>query len=355
MIKTMNNIKDTKFNTGIEDIKKITMTDTEKNQILQSVLISSVAPKQPIKSPWATYSFSSMIRTHRVASYIVACSLILILGGQGIVSASGDSLPGDILYPIKVKVVERVNSALKSSPEAKAKYESSLATTRLEEAETLAVQNRLDDKKEKELNDLLSDHTKALDQALAKIDQTKSGDEVDDIVTNFQAGMNAHAQVLDIIHEPQNPSDDSKDDIEKIKISRNARKNGENVRNTFKKEEERMPTKYTKRKKQIESLIDSTSTDLDRAAVIASPAKQAIIEDTHKKLDQAKEFLKKADEEDQKEDSKDSYSTLLDSESSIKEADIFLKTGLNLKSEDSKQKRFRNKGDNKWQNSRSRD
>ncbi len=342
----MNEIKNTKLNNGWEEIAMIKMTSAEKKRIYENIT-SSVLPKQSIRSPWAMYVFVLGIRKNRWASYIIALFLIIALSGTGIVSASEESLPGDTLYPIKVSVIEPIHAALTFSSKAKAEYESNLATRRLVEAQALARENKLDQSKEKKLNDLLDRHTLSLDKALEKIDKTTSADEVDDIVTNFEAGMNAHAGVLDLI----NSSKDMPEYSGKNKISKNARSKGSKVRNTFKKEKradskdttEDRARSYIKKKDAIQSIINSTSIDLDHTQNSEYKVQQAVIDNAHKTLDQARRYLDEADKEDQSEDLSEAYKTLLDSESSAKEAAIYLKTEMKLKEKDLKKHKRQSK------------
>ena len=85
------------------------------------------------------------------------------------------------------------------SPEDKAQYESSLASVRMVEAETLAKKGKLDQASEKKINQLLSEHTFALNNALNKINQPQLKEKADKIINNFNDKMNAHAESLDSI------------------------------------------------------------------------------------------------------------------------------------------------------------
>lgn len=333
----MNNINDKKFNTGIEEIRKVQMTSLEKNQIRESILgVRSKSPK-PIKSLWMISSWMSVSHTRRLFSYVAISCLILIIAGREVVFASEVSLPGDTLYPVKVSIIEPINSALKSSSVAKARYESSLATKRMEEAEKLARENKLDESKEKKINDLLEHHTKEIGIALTSVDEDTSSDDVDDIVINFQAGMNAHARVLDIIDSRKSNSE-----IKNNKISEKARDNGVKVRSALKREKNNTES-YAKRKDKVQSLISSTSVNIESIDGRTSPVRESVITTTNTTLENAKKLLDDANREDQSEDSDRAYSSLLDSESSAKEADIFLNVGLKLNGDDNNDSR-----DRKW-------
>ncbi|MEJ0001847.1 MAG: DUF5667 domain-containing protein [bacterium] len=187
---------------GAKEIRKIGMTAEEKKRVLEQVLKTPL-PAKPVRSPWLRHTFASFSKKHTFAFYTAACTLVLVLGGTSLVYASSGSLPGNALYPLKTDVVEPLRSALTFSLEAKAEYESHLATERLIEAETLASDNKLDASKEAELNLLLENHADALNKALGKIRAEKkaasrgddagknSNDGDEEIVTNFKAEMNA--------------------------------------------------------------------------------------------------------------------------------------------------------------------
>jgi hypothetical protein len=332
-------MKDKKLQIGIEEIRKITMTSDEKKRVFEYVLNSNISSQeQPIRSPWFIYSFISRIQKNHLAYYVIV-PLIIILTSGGVALASEDSLPSSILYPIKVSVVEPILGTLTFSPKARAKYEIYLATERLIEAETLASQGKLDKITEKKLNNLLYNHTIALNKAIDKASQTESADQVNEIVTSFQAGMNAHARVLDIINKEERNTSDNQD--LNVQISNTARINAESIKNLVKNKENKNKNKeedgnnsseYKRKKDSVKLLIDSTTANLNNTNIEnnKSDVKQTIINDTHKTLNEAKQLLDEANKKEKEGDGNDAYKTLLDSESSIKEADIFLKAGLNL-------------------------
>jgi hypothetical protein len=83
----------------------------------------------------------------RPAPYIVravALSALIVGAGMGATVASADSLPDDLLYPVKV-AAEGVRLALAGAPEDRAAVELSIAEHRLAEAEKLAVLGRVSD------------------------------------------------------------------------------------------------------------------------------------------------------------------------------------------------------------------
>lgn len=328
-----NNMEDKNLKNGIEEIRKIKMTSIEKEQMLKNVLGYSVVQKQKsVQSSWFGYSFMLKIHRNQLAYYMVI-PLIIVLTSGGVVFASQESLPDSILYPIKTKVVEPVIGALNFSTKSKAKYESSLATERLVEAETLASLGQLDAEKEQKLNNLLAKHTDNLNKNLEKMNEDNPSEQVDEIVTSFQAEMKAHARVLEMIHvEEKNKSSKQ---VSSSKISNNARFNANKVKNNSEskedKKEENISDKYAKRKKSVDTLINSTTTNINQVSTAALDINQEIVDDTNQTINEAKQFFDEAIYEENEGNQEEAYNALLESESSAKEAGIFLETGLRFK------------------------
>jgi hypothetical protein len=202
-----NTMKDPRFNKGIHDIKKTVMTVAEKRTIFDQIVgaetsaakeINPYKIRGNIRSPWPVYSFGLWVTRHRVTSSIVAALLVIFVAGGGILNATGNSLPGDILYAFKTRFVEPTRLALANNPIAKARVQSDLAQTRLAEAETLAIDGKLSKSKVQEITTLLNEHTVALATSLRELKQA-APTAAEDISVGFQASMDAHAQVLDSI------------------------------------------------------------------------------------------------------------------------------------------------------------
>lgn len=81
---------------------------------------------------------------------IAACAFVLV--GAGASYAAEGSVPGDALYPLKVKIFEPIQSSLSFSDESRAKWETTRAQRRIKEAEALAAKNSLTEEAWHELN-----------------------------------------------------------------------------------------------------------------------------------------------------------------------------------------------------------
>jgi hypothetical protein len=218
-----------KWNKGIEEIKKeIILSDMERSQIFRRIQSSSPASEAVAKNPWTTYSFMLVWNRNRTL-YCAVISCLIILSARQIAYASQDSLPGDALYKIKIDIVEPLRGAFIFSSGAKAQYESSLVIKRLVEAETLASQNKLDDSKQKQISALIENNTNTLSKDLKNFSKARP-DDVDAVVTNFQAQINAHARTLETIASDK----DTDIEVNNAQIANTARESGAEIKDNFK-------------------------------------------------------------------------------------------------------------------------
>lgn len=167
------------FKKGIQEIKKASLSKNEKEGMLAR--LTEYAEKNPINSvenvSWFTF-------VTKPAFAFVMASIVIIIGGN-ISYAAADSLPGDLLYPIKIHVNEKIKGAFTITPKAAAKWEEKKIENRLDEVERLVEKGEFDTQKrvqvEKEVEKNVekirkqkgkeknSDFTEAIDTKFKKI------------------------------------------------------------------------------------------------------------------------------------------------------------------------------------------
>ena len=99
---------------------------------------------------------------------MIGFSLLVFLAiSFGIGAAAEKTLPGDLLYPVKIGINEKMRSVLAFSEESKAEVETELSEQRLSEAETLASRNKLDEKTRAKIEE---NFTKHADKARSRIE-----------------------------------------------------------------------------------------------------------------------------------------------------------------------------------------
>lgn len=140
------------MNNQLKHVKKaaqeIRMSEAEKSAMRFALdramaegkaVVGAPSPMSVTRSPYVFTSFFSY-----QTRMVMAGLLLFVLVGAGTASAAQGALPGDVLYPIKVRVTERVEVALAGNTAAKAAVETKLAARRVEEAEALAAAGKLD-------------------------------------------------------------------------------------------------------------------------------------------------------------------------------------------------------------------
>lgn len=146
----------------------------------------------------------------------LALLLAIIVGGGTSAAASG-ALPGDILYPVKVEVNERVEKAFAFSDEADAKVEAKFAARRLEEAEKLSGKNRLDAETKAEIEIRFEKHEA---RVKARIEELSDKDLPAALAAHadFEGSLAAHEAVLAALSRRGN-DDDAADMARKVRAA----------------------------------------------------------------------------------------------------------------------------------------
>lgn len=127
---------------------------------------------------------------------VIITVLAFVLVGGGVSYAAEGSVPGDALYPVKVKVNENVVSALAVSDEAKARWEARLAERRLEEAEVLAADGRLDEDTGAELEERFREHAERTQERVTTIAEKRGPESAATLSSHFESSLKAHEKVL---------------------------------------------------------------------------------------------------------------------------------------------------------------
>jgi hypothetical protein len=119
--------------------------------------------------------------------------IAILLGGSSF--AAEGSLPGDILYPVKINVNEQVRGLFSFSEEAKAEWEARVAERRLEEAESLSSENNLSlDARAK----IQENFTEYADRVEARIEtlSAKDPEKALELAGHFEISLKAHSNIL---------------------------------------------------------------------------------------------------------------------------------------------------------------
>ena len=127
----------------------------------------------------------------------ILLALALTFTGGTALAANG-SLPGDLLYPVKVNFNEKVRGALAFSGEAEATFQSEMAARRLEELQRLAAST--DEEFEAELRESVAARFEAHSQkALDQIEHLKAAGNLEaaaNASSHLEASLEAHEELI---------------------------------------------------------------------------------------------------------------------------------------------------------------
>ncbi len=143
------------------------MTPEEKSAMKAQIFgVPTVAPHT---SPYFHFSFQFF------STRVLAPLAVVFLISSGTTYAAEGALPGDTLYPVKVYVNESVVLSLARTPEAKAEAHASLAERRVEEAQALAAEGRLDATTTEALAVEVEAHVEEAEVRAAEAEEVESG------------------------------------------------------------------------------------------------------------------------------------------------------------------------------------
>jgi len=151
---------------------------------------------KPVRTPQVvastTWDLAWFLSARPVAAFLV---LALFASSAGVSYAAQNTLPGDLLYPIKTRVNEPLSGALSVSASAKAAWAMSVAGKRVEEAATLAAEGRLSASAQNDLQSNFDQHAQAAVQAIAE-QATSSPDTSTEAAIRFDAQLSEYENVL---------------------------------------------------------------------------------------------------------------------------------------------------------------
>jgi hypothetical protein len=149
------------FKKGLQDMREMRLTEEERATMLERILAT------PLPSPYARY-LRVLVHIRKPATVFLMASLILVLSTGGLAYAAEASLPGDVLYAIKTKLVEPILDKVNIAPEKRVVWEEKKVVRRLEEARQLSAKHRLDEDKTVELEEKIEKSAAAFATAADK-------------------------------------------------------------------------------------------------------------------------------------------------------------------------------------------
>lgn len=194
----------------------VSLLEEERNQIRESLL--SYIDKTPAQSGGISFP---QVRSPYTRWIVVAVVAGFIVASSGISYAASRSVPGDLLYPIKVGVNEKVMGYMAFSSKSKAEVQVDLAERRLEEAVKLQQGSDTDAQMWVDLRTNFNTHVATYE---SRVEKLKEVDEVaaETIDKKFKASLEEHSSVVAVLQiatsTSQIKSQKEKDDFKKVKV-----------------------------------------------------------------------------------------------------------------------------------------
>lgn len=139
----------------------------------------------------------SIFRTKKVI--MPALLIIALFLGGGVSAAAQNTVPGDILYPVKVGITEEIRGFAALGTENKAEWEEKRAERRLREATELASRGELSAKHEAAIEKKLVAHTTRVIELSKKLeDNGQLGDAIN-VQANLDAALSSHITLVAIM------------------------------------------------------------------------------------------------------------------------------------------------------------
>lgn len=166
--------------------ERIALSPAEKAQIRHALIEAMAEAESP--AWWS-------LPLRRLTS-ITAALLIVTVTGTGVSFAAEDAMPGDLLYPVKIRVNEEVRMRLARTPEAKAKVAAVHAERRMHEAEVLASNGSLKPETAGMLAAEIQTNVQTVELAMDTLLASEDAETAASIGMELEASMAAHSRVL---------------------------------------------------------------------------------------------------------------------------------------------------------------
>ncbi len=197
---------DEKLTQFITDLQKFSLTESEFTAIkmrltdyadFHIVRIPSSDRLSVSEGSWF-YKFVTSKKYMNMKIYIAAAILVALVVGAGTSFAAEKSLPGDILYPIKVNITENIKGAFTFGTKAKAEWNAQRAFRRLEEVERLAAQGKFDRNARTEVESHFEKHIQDFREYAGQDAVASSSME---LYAGLEKTLYAHENVLTQVHD----------------------------------------------------------------------------------------------------------------------------------------------------------
>lgn len=250
-------------------LKKIHLNAEEKAsmrfRIVKQIELATPYTQRPSITPSykSPFFFPHLALGRRALAGFVA---VLLVGSTGVSFAAENTLPGDILYPVKIHVTEEVRSALTVGSTAKVKWEKDRVVKRVVETEKLIKNKALTPERKKEAE-------AAIKQQIQNFSDVANSEKLNpvaviDATSDLEPTLKAHQEVLLALSSDTQEEETSTQDIintveEGIKVSSVQESAALDSVNTISTDDlsSAVDTKISDTEKEITTLTETADTE----------------------------------------------------------------------------------------------
>ena len=127
---------------------------------------------------------------------VLAAMMVIAVSGGGISFAAEGSLPGDLLYPVKVSVNEEITALFKVSQADKLQWEIKRSERRLAEADILKQRGTLNDSAMARLSEGIESHDASIERLENKLQMSGQDEVLLALQTEYEAKLNLYQNIL---------------------------------------------------------------------------------------------------------------------------------------------------------------
>ena len=182
----------------INIVRNVKLTPRERDSMRQTLIqFTETHPVRDVENSRLYFNINQRIIKVKLLTYktmIIGLIIALVMGGS-VSFAAENTLPGDVLYSMKVYVNENARAAVAFTDKSKAELAVELANRRLEEAGKLALRGTLDVDTEASIVTNVENHVKDAREKLAKL-RSHDDEGASEIGGDLSSVLSAHGVVL---------------------------------------------------------------------------------------------------------------------------------------------------------------
>ncbi|MBA3550638.1 hypothetical protein H0W32_00315 [Patescibacteria group bacterium] len=171
----------------------------EERQSLKSFLNDYIDSHPILESEIEHSPISPFSKFFSKIKYAGAFAGVAVLLASSVAYAAEGSLPGDMLYPVKVGFNEKIQGVFAFTAKSKATHEINLVNRRLIEAESLQDESRLSAGMKATVLDGFSRHMKAVGTHVETMSKKEAFTDVQETTQSLEASLQSHSRILPVL------------------------------------------------------------------------------------------------------------------------------------------------------------